>query len=74
LPATKTETQTFGILKSTYQKATGINQKILARHNVDFIIASTAIENNAVLVSNDHIFFDLKKCYTSLELENWTEN
>jgi predicted nucleic acid-binding protein len=72
LPSTKKETQTFGILKSTYQKKTGINKKALARHNVDFIIASTAIENKAILVSNDHIFFELQKNYASLKIENWT--
>lgn len=73
LPATKKETQLFGILKSTYQRATGINKNALARHNVDFIIASTAISNEAILVSNDHIFFDLQRHYTPFKIENWTE-
>jgi len=73
LPATKKETQIFGVLKSTYQRTTGINKKALARHNVDFIIASTAIANEAILVSNDHIFFDIQKHYTPFKIENWTE-
>ena len=42
-------------------------------HNVDFIIASTAIANEAVLVSNDHIFFVLQKHYISFKIENRTE-
>jgi predicted nucleic acid-binding protein len=72
LPATEKETEIFGILKSVYQQETGINNKALARHNVDFIIASTAIKHNAILISNDHIFFDLQKYYFSFRVENWT--
>jgi predicted nucleic acid-binding protein len=73
LPATKKETQIFGRLKASYQRATGIKKKALPRHNVDFIIASTAIANEAILVSNDHIFFELQKHYTLFKIENWTE-
>lgn len=48
-------------------------KKEIKRHTVDFILASTAIEANAVLVSDDRIFKTIKEFYPSLHVENWKE-
>jgi len=52
---------------------TGIGKKEVKRHTVDFILASTAIESNAVIVSEDGIFKKIKEFYPSLQVENWKE-
>jgi predicted nucleic acid-binding protein len=36
-----------------YQEETGINTKALKKNDLDFLIASSAISQGAVLVSND---------------------
>jgi predicted nucleic acid-binding protein len=35
---------------------TGAREKTLGRHNIDFLLATTAIVEGAVLVSNDGLF------------------
>jgi predicted nucleic acid-binding protein len=42
----------------------------MRRHNVDFILASTAIEQHAVIVSKDNIFFKIKEFEQGLQVEN----
>ncbi len=42
-------------------------------HAVDFILASTAIETNAVIVSDDRIFETIREFYSSLRIENWKQ-
>lgn len=43
----------------------------LMKHNVDFILATTAITEDIVLVSNDQIFRDIQEVSPGLRLENW---
>lgn len=62
----------FGQIKSEYQKNIGIKKKELDRHNSDLMIASTAINENAVLVSNDKIFKNLSEIRNDFQYENWT--
>lgn len=62
----------FGDIKAKYRdKRPGINQKALDQHNIDFILASSALAGDAVLVSNDKIFLAIKDIEPSLKLENW---
>jgi len=73
LPLPLTGAEIYGEIKTGYQKHTGIGKKEIKRHTVDFILASTAIEANAVLVSDDRIFKTIKEFYPSLHVENWKE-
>ena len=73
LPLSAEGAEIFGILKNDYLKKTGINKKAINRHNVDFMLASTAIVENAVMVSNDNIFKQLKEITPKLQYENWTD-
>jgi predicted nucleic acid-binding protein len=43
----------------------------MRRHNVDFILASTAMEQEAVIVSKDSIFSKIQKFEPGLQVENW---
>jgi predicted nucleic acid-binding protein len=58
----------FGELKNKYQAC---SRKDLERHNFDFMIASSAIAEGAIFISNDKIFKGLKKLRKGFQLENW---
>ena len=61
----------FGELQLEYKKDTGINNKALKKHNFDLMIASQAIAENAILVSNDNIFENISKLRSDFYFENW---
>ena len=65
------EIDIFGQIKAKYKKQTGINTKALKKNDLDFLIASTAISQNIVLVSNDKIFEDIAEFGFELCFENW---
>jgi predicted nucleic acid-binding protein len=71
LPVPTLGAESFGRIKLAYRKKTGIPQKLLDRHNIDFILASSAIAENAVLVSNDQIFAAIREIEPALKWENW---
>jgi len=73
LPFTEKGSEVFGILKVGYMKQTGITKKAVKKHDIDFMLASSAIVKNAVMVTNDNIFEELKKLRPDFQLENWTE-
>ena len=64
----------FARLKEAYRLHTGIRERALARHNLDLILASTAIVAGAVLVSNDAIFATLAELEPRLSVENWAKS
>ena len=72
LPLTVRGSEIYGELKKVFKTQTGINTKGIKKHNIDFIIASTAIENNAVLVSIDKGFEIVQKINPALQLQDWT--
>ncbi len=47
----------------------GINRSL--SDDIDLLIASTAIETSAVLVSNDHLFSTIGDIYPGFQWENW---
>ena len=65
--------EVFARLKNAYRLHTGARERELVRHNIDFILASTAITEGAALVSNDAIFKTLSELEPRLEVENWAE-
>ena len=72
LPLTKQGAVYFSEIKAAYQNQTGISKKAVDRHNINFMLACTAIDADAVLVSNDKIFSDVQKSYQNLKLADWT--
>ncbi len=71
LPPTDAGAEVFARMKDAYRRRTGIREPALARHNVDLILASTAVVRGAVLVSNDGIFRTLAEVQPQLIVENW---
>lgn len=63
----------YGTLKAEYEKHTGASKRALMERTVDLILASTAIEHEAVLVSDDRIFHTIREFTPSLQVENWKE-
>lgn len=64
----------FADLKERYKQETKLGKKALIKHNVDLMIASTAIEIGAILVSNDHnMFKTIQKFRSDFQWEDWTQ-
>lgn len=72
LPLTREEAKLFGELKALYIREYGMKPKIAKRDDIDLILASTAIMEDAVLVSNDTVFTKLQTLNSNLKYENWT--
>ena len=70
-PLSVEEIDIFGMLKAKYKEQTGINTKALKKNDIDFLIASTAMSQDAILVSNDGIFEDIVEYKMGLEFEAW---
>jgi predicted nucleic acid-binding protein len=73
MPLPRTGAEVFAAVKHRYRQHTGAREKALGRHNVDFLLASTAIAESAVLVSNDGIFRTLAELDPRLMVENWAD-
>ena len=71
LVPTEAGAQTFAQLKDAYRLRTGARERELVRHNIDLILASMAVVEGAVLVSNDAIFPALAAIEPQLLVENW---
>ena len=61
----------FSELKLQYKEQVGINSKSAKKNDLDFMIASIAISNESVLVSNDKIFQVISNINYKLKYENW---
>jgi predicted nucleic acid-binding protein len=73
LPLSLEGAKWYGKIKTQYEKQTGIGEKEVKRHTVDFILAGTALETDAIIVSDDGIFRKIKEFYPALKVENWKE-
>lgn len=71
IPLDMKEVDIFAKLKTKYKQATGINKNAIKRHNLDLLIASTAIAMDAIIVSDDGIFEKLVEIEPMLKYENW---
>ena len=65
------EVDIFGKLKANYKDATGIQNKANKKNDLDFLIVATAINHDAILISNDMIFDKLFEIEPRIKYENW---
>jgi predicted nucleic acid-binding protein len=70
LPLSETGAELFGALMRDLR--TGTPRADVQRHAVDCMIAVTALEGGAVLVSNDALFEQLVELVPALRIDNWT--
>jgi hypothetical protein len=61
----------FAQLKNAYRLRTGARERDSVRHNVGLILASTAVVEGTVLVSNDRICRALAEPEPRLTVERW---
>ena len=73
LPLTLRGSKNYGKLKSAYKSHSKAKSKAMKGHTIDIILAATALEHDAVLVSNDRIYLTLKELNPDLKVENWAE-
>jgi len=71
IPLDTKEIDIFANLKTKYKKATGINKNAIKRHNLDLLIASSAIATNSIIISDDTIFKKLSEIEPLLKYDNW---
>ncbi|ASF48248.1 type II toxin-antitoxin system VapC family toxin [Methylovulum psychrotolerans] len=62
----------FGHLKKQFKNSSMINKENIKKHNIDIMLASTAICEGAILVSADKIYAILQKLNNNLHVEDWT--
>ncbi|MDM8559022.1 PIN domain-containing protein [Candidatus Parabeggiatoa sp. HSG14] len=73
VPLSEKGAEIFGELKEQYQQCKKLGKKALKKHNIDLIIAATAIEFEAVLVSSDGIFEEICELREDFKWEDWTQ-
>src|SRR3954452_7339380 len=69
LPLPEAGAELFGALMRDLRG--GSSRPEVQRHAVDCMIAVTALENGAVLVSNDGLFGQLIELIPALQIDNW---
>jgi len=74
IPLDLKEVEIFGKLKIKYKNHTGINKTAIKKHNLDLLLASTAIAEDSIVVSNDKIFQTISRLEPKFVCENWVEN
>jgi predicted nucleic acid-binding protein len=61
----------YGKLKSCLKERRSISKFNIKRHNIDLLLAATAIEENCILISEDVIYEELTRIEPSLKFETW---
>lgn len=62
----------FGKLKTALKSKFRSNSKQMKKHNVDIMLASTAIAEQAIIISADGIYIELAELNSNLNHEDWT--
>lgn len=62
----------YAELKGNYKRFKNISSSNMRKHNIDIILASTALVENAVVISADRIYDDLAAINPALKHEDWT--
>ena len=61
----------FGSLKAQLRTARQLSQEKIKAHNIDLMLAATAIAEDCTLVSGDGLYPDLRGLDPALQIENW---
>lgn len=73
LPLTPEAARLFGILKARLRGLRQLSKQGSKAHNIDLMMAATAITEGCTLVSADRIYSDLEGIDPTLRIENWLE-
>ncbi|WP_103920883.1 type II toxin-antitoxin system VapC family toxin, partial [Candidatus Venteria ishoeyi] len=72
LPLFPEGAELFGDLKKALQTQRTLGARQMRRHNVDLMLAATAIVTGSVLISGDLGFDDLQGLHPELQFDDWT--
>jgi len=71
LPLTPEAARVFGALKARFRKVRQLSKKGSKTHNVDLMVAATAIIEGCTLIGVDEIYQELQRLDPTLRIENW---
>jgi predicted nucleic acid-binding protein len=71
-PLSKKGAKAFGGFKKAIKENKMLNKENIKKHNIDLMIAATAVVENCILISADTIFPEIVNVDARLKLENWT--
>ncbi len=71
LPLNLEAARIFGSLKVRLQSLRQLSSRAIKAHNMDIMLAATAIIEGCTLVSADGIYSDLQQLDPTLRVENW---
>ncbi len=71
LPLTAEAAGLFGSIKAGLRKTKQLSDKGAKIHNIDLMIAATALTEDCVLISGDSIYPEVRRLHPGLKLENW---
>jgi len=61
----------FGEIKAHLKREKNLNRKEMRKHNIDIVLASTAISTSSILISADSIYDDIQRFYSTFRRINW---
>lgn len=62
----------FGRLKAGLRTTRGLSERGSRAHNIDLMVAATAIIEGCVLVSGDSLYSELQRLEPELHLQDWS--
>lgn len=71
LPLTSQAARVFGALKARLRNIRQLSKRGSKAHNVDLMLAATAITEGCTLIGADTIYQDLQRIDPTLRVENW---
>jgi predicted nucleic acid-binding protein len=67
----KEGSQLFGVLNKAIKDSRKLNKESVNKHNIDIMLATTAMVENCILVSADSIYVEIQRLNSKLIVENW---
>jgi len=61
----------FGEIKASLKRMKGLSRKEMRKHNIDIMLAGTAVCTSSVLIGSDSIYADIAECYPIFRFESW---
>lgn len=71
LPLALETASIFGELKAMLKKTRHLNRQEMRKHNIDLMLASTAIQTGSILVGTDRIYKEIATLHTAFHFQNW---
>ncbi len=71
LPLSSSGARKFGALKKELKDRRSLTQKGVKKHNIDLIVAATALAEGCRLVSGDTIYQEFRASHPDLTLDDW---